>query len=108
MSWTYLLTAIVLDVVGTVLLKQSEGFSKFLSAFGSLLAFGLSLFALALAMRKLEFVPVYIVWVGLGTLLVSVAGVWFYQESLSGLKIISILLIVAGVVGLSVASRSAY
>ncbi len=60
-----------------------------------------SLAALTMALKKLDVSMAYAVWAGLGTALIAVIGIFYFHESATFLKIISILLIIAGVVGLN-------
>jgi len=59
-----------------------------------------SLAALALALKRIDVSIAYAIWAGVGTVLVAVVGILWFQEPVSLLKVGSILLIVAGVVGL--------
>ena len=105
MSWTYLIAATFFDVIATVSMKQSEGFSKALPSLAALSAFGLSIFLLALALQKLGIVTVYVVWVGLGIVSVTLLGLLIYQEAISTFKLISVALIMAGIIGMSLSSN---
>ncbi|MCA9837096.1 MAG: multidrug efflux SMR transporter [Trueperaceae bacterium] len=106
MSWTYLFAATLFDVIATVYMKQSDGFSKLFPTFIAITTFGASIFLLALALQKLEVIPVYVVWVGFGTALITILGILIYQEAISPLKLISVAFIVAGVIGVSLSSNA--
>lgn len=108
MSWTYLVIAILLDVVATVLMKQSAGFSRLLPSVLAVATFGLSLYALTLALKELDVIPVYATWVGLGTAVMTLFGVVLFHETLDLLKVISLMLVGIGVIGLIVASEFAH
>lgn len=108
MSWTILVTATLLDVAATVFMKQSQGFTKLMPSLLAISFFAASIFALAVALKTLEVIPVYIVWVGLGTLLISVLGVMIFNEAISPLKLISVVLVILGVTGLIVAGEPAH
>ncbi len=108
MSWIYLVIAILLDVFATVFLKQSVGFSKLLPSFLAVTTFVLSLVALTLALKELEVIPVYAIWVGLGTAAMTVMGVMVFNEVLDPLKLASLLLVTLGVIGLIVATEFAH
>jgi len=100
MYWFYLAMAIVLEVMGTTCMKLSEGFTR---AIPSVLVFVLYMVSFAfmiLALKKMELGVVYAIWAGLGTALIAVIGIAWFQESVSLLKIVSIVFIVLGVVGL--------
>jgi small multidrug resistance pump len=101
MSWLYLVLAIVLEVSGTTSMKLSQGFTKILPSALMFLFYGLSLSALTLALKKIDVSVAYAVWSGLGTALIASVGVLWFREPLNALKIISLLLIIMGVIGLN-------
>jgi small multidrug resistance pump len=101
MSWLYLVLAIVLEVSGTTSMKLSQGFTKILPSVLMFLFYGLSLGALTLALKKIDVSVAYAVWSGLGTALIASVGVLWLREPLNALKVISLLLIIGGVIGLN-------
>lgn len=103
-SWIYLIVAIVLEVSGTLSMKLSEGFSKLVPSIAMLVFYLLGLSMLALALRKIDVSIAYAVWSGLGTAIIALVGILWFEESVTLLKIISLSLIIAGVVGLSLAT----
>jgi len=98
--WLYLVIAIVLEVIGTTSMKFSEGFTKIIPSILMFVFYLASLAALTLALKKIDVSVAYAVWAGLGTALIATIGIVYFSESATLLKIISILLIIAGVVGL--------
>ena len=100
MAWVILFIGIVLEVVGTTSMKLSEGMTRPVYTVGMFVCYGLSLAAIALAPKQLEVSLVYAIWAGLGTALIAAIGVIWFQEPLTALKLVSIGLIIAGVVGL--------
>jgi small multidrug resistance pump len=101
MSWLYLVLAIVLEVSGTTSMKFSQGFTKILPSVLMFFFYGLSLSVLTLALKKIDVSLAYAVWSGLGTALIASVGVLWLKEPLNTLKIISLLLIIIGVIGLN-------
>ncbi len=99
-SWFMLMMAIVFEVTGTTAMKLSDGFTRPLPSILLILFYFLSLAALTLALKRIEVSIAYAVWAGVGTVLVAVIGILWFREPVSLLKVGSILLIVAGVVGL--------
>ena len=100
MYWFYLAMAILTEVMGTTCMKLSEGFTR---AVPSVLVFVLYMVSFAfmiLALKKMELGVVYAIWAGLGTALIAIIGIAWFQESVSLLKIVSIVFIVLGVMGL--------
>ena len=101
MSWLYLVLAIILEVVGTTSMKLSQGFTKVLPSVLMFIAYGLSLSALTLALKTIDISVAYAVWSGLGTALIATVGVLWMREPLTALKVVSIVLIIIGVIGLN-------
>ena len=65
------------------------------------LYFELSLCGFCTALAKLDVGVAYALWAAIGTVMVTAAGVIFFQETMHPMKLISILLIILGVVGLN-------
>lgn len=101
MAWLYLMAAIVTEVVGTTSMKLSEGFSKLVPSILVFVFYGLSLVALTLALKRIDVSVAYAVWSGLGTALIAAIGLMLFKEPLSLVKILSLLCIIAGVIGLN-------
>jgi quaternary ammonium compound-resistance protein SugE len=102
--WICLLLAGLLEVVWAVGLKASEGFSRPLPSVITIICMGLSFWLLALAMRGLPLGTAYAVWTGIGAVGAFIVGVVAFGESASALRIASMVLIVAGLVGLRLAT----
>ena len=60
-----------------------------------------SFWFLALSLKTLEVGNAYAIWAGAGTALVAIAGIIFFEESVTFLKAGSIILIIIGVFGLN-------
>ncbi len=101
MSWLYLVLAIVLEVSGTTSMKLSQGFTQMLPSVLMFLFYGLSLGALTLALKSIDVSVAYAVWSGLGTAVIATVGVLWLKEPLNTLKIVSLMLIIIGVIGLN-------
>ena len=106
MGWILLIVAIVLEVAGTTNMKLSEGFSKLVPSVLVLFFYALSIIALTFAVNRLDVSVAYAVWSGMGTALVAVIGLWFFQESLTSIKVVALGLIIVGVVMLHLTSES--
>lgn len=104
MGWVLLSSAVLLEVLGTVTLKLSDGFTKLYPSITMALCYILSIIAFAYAIKKLDIGLAYAVWSGLGTLMISTIGVCYFNESVSTIKVMSIGLIVIGVIGLNLQS----
>lgn len=100
MIWLILVLAGLLEVVWATGLKFTEGFTRPLPSLVTLLAMAGSFYLLSQAMRSWPLGSAYAIWVGIGVIGAAIAGVILFREPVSALKIISLLLIVAGIVGL--------
>jgi small multidrug resistance pump len=98
--WLYLALGIVFEVLGTVCMKFAEGFSKLWPSVFVFVFYGLSLGLLVLVLEKFEVSIAYAVWASAGTALIAAIGVIFFNEPLTITKTVSILLIIAGILGL--------
>jgi small multidrug resistance pump len=100
-AWIYLALAIVSEITGTVALRQSDGFTKPIPVAIVVVGYAVSFWMLALALRKLDLGLVYAIWAGVGTAAIATIGVIAFDEPATALKLASILLIIAGIVGLN-------
>jgi len=100
-SWLYLTGAILLEVAGTSCMKLSEGFSRLIPSVLIFIFYALSFVGLTIALKKIDVGIAYAVWAGIGTALIAVIGVLYFEETLTLVKALSILLIILGVVGLN-------
>ena len=106
--WLILGAAILCEVIGTTMMKLSESLTRWVWIAPMLTFYILALVGLSISLKTIEVGIAYAVWAGVGTLVVALIGVLFFKESVSLLKIASILLVVAGVVGLNLADRAAH
>jgi len=104
MSWFYLLVAGLLEVAWAVALKYSAGFTRLVPSAVTLAAMAGSVGMLGLALRTLPLGTAYAVWTGIGTVGTAMAGMWLLGEPAGALRLLSIALIVAGIVGLKLLS----
>lgn len=97
-AWVWLLVAIVSEVVGTLSLRASEGFTRLLPSLLVVVAYGAAFYALSQALvRGMAVGQAYAVWAGLGVALVAVAGVLLFGERLSLIQVGGLVLVVAGI-----------
>ena len=104
MNWLILIVAGLLEIGWAIGLKYSDGFTKLWPSVATILAIVLSLGLLSIAMKGLPIGTAYAVWVGIGTIGTAVLGIVLFGESADAFKLISLALIVAGIVGLKLAS----
>lgn len=102
MAWAWVLVVVagLLETGFAVCLKLSHGFTRLFPTM-AFAAFALASFGLlTLALRRLDVGPAYAVWTGLGAAGTAVYGMVFLGDVVSTLKIVSITMVIAGVVGL--------
>jgi quaternary ammonium compound-resistance protein SugE len=100
MSWAYLVIAGLLEVAWAVGLKYTAGFTKLWPSVFTLGTMAGSVGMLGLALRTLPLGTAYAVWTGIGTVGTAVFGMMMLNEPAGALRLLSIGLIVAGIVGL--------
>lgn len=103
MSWFYLLFAVILETIATTLLKMSNGFTVLLPSVGTVIGYLFCFLFLSFALKTIEMSVAYAIWCALGILFVSAIGMIFFHETISVLKIVCILFILLGTVGLKLA-----
>ena len=93
-----LISAITLEVAGTLLLPLTQGFNKLIPSFFSIVFYCLSIYLLSLTVQKLPIAIVYASWAGLGVFSVALLGYIFYQQSMNWQTIVGLFLIIIGVI----------
>jgi quaternary ammonium compound-resistance protein SugE len=100
MSWLVLVVSGLLEMVWAIALSRSAGFSRLLPSAVFGVALILSMLGLGYALRSLSVGSAYAVWVGIGVLGTAIAGMVLLGEPASVPRIVCVLLVVAGVIGL--------
>ena len=101
-SWLILFAAAALEIVWAVGLKSTAGFTRLWPSVGVIAAMAASMWLLALAARTLPIGTAYAVWTGIGAAGTAIVGMLVLKEPATVARLVCILLIVAGVVGLKV------
>jgi small multidrug resistance pump len=96
--WVYLLIAILTEVVGTTMMKVSQGLTRLMPSVLMFVMYGISFVFMALALKKIEVSTAYAIWSGLGTALIATIGIVAFRESFNLPKLAGLALIIAGVV----------
>jgi quaternary ammonium compound-resistance protein SugE len=100
-AWFLIIVAGLFETAFAVLLKQSANLTRLWPTIGFALCALISFGLLSQALTRLEVGPAYAVWTGIGATGTAVVGMLILSESVSPLKLVSIGLILAGVVGLN-------
>lgn len=104
MAWVVLVISGVLEAVWATALGRTEGFTRLWPSVVFGVALVVSMGGLAFAMRDLPVGTAYAVWVGIGASLTVVYAMLTGAEPVSVLKVVFLLLIIGGVIGLKVVS----
>jgi quaternary ammonium compound-resistance protein SugE len=104
MAWILLIAAGLLEIGWAVGLKTTHGFTRLWPTVGTIAAMVASLALLGLAVRALPLGVAYAIWVSIGIVGTTIFGMLMLGESVSSLRIVCVLLIVVGVVGLKLAT----
>jgi small multidrug resistance pump len=110
MALTYVLLAlaIVAEVVGTICLRLSEGFTRLIPSLAVVAGYAIAFTLLAVVLKRgLPVAVAYAIWAGAGVALVAAVGVVFLDERLSVAQVVGICLVIAGVVALEVGGAEA-
>ncbi|GGA44928.1 DMT family transporter [Pelagibacterium lentulum] len=106
MTYVYLLTAIVFEVIATSALKAADGFTRLGPSLIVVAGYAAAFFFLSLTLRTLPVGVAYAIWSGLGIVLISIAGWVLYRQMLDAPAVIGMVLIVAGVIVINVFSKA--
>ncbi|MFS0688803.1 multidrug efflux SMR transporter [Sporosarcina sp. 179-K 8C2 HS] len=98
MSYLYLALSISLELIGTSLLKASEGFTKLFPTIGVIIAFISCFFFLSLSLKTIPLNTAYAIWSGIGIVATVIISVSIWKEKINLASIVGITLILVGVI----------
>ena len=104
MNWTILILAGLFEIGWAIGLKYTEGFTRLWPTLGTVAAMIVSLGLLGIAMKSLPVGTAYAVWVGVGAVGTAILGIVLFGEPANAGRLLSLGLILAGIVGLKLAS----
>ena len=104
MAWVLLVVAGLFEIGWAVGLKYTDGFTRLWPTVGTVAALVASMALLGAAVRTLPLGTAYAVWTGIGAVGTAVLGMALFREPATAARLVSIGLIVAGIVGLKLAS----
>ncbi len=105
MPWVYLIVAGCLEIVWAVGLKYTEGWTRLWPSALTIGTMAASVYCLALAVKEIPIGTGYAIWTGIGAAGTALAGVVLFSESLSPSRLVCILVIVAGIIGLKMTAQ---
>ena len=107
-AWLVLLAAGICEIVWAVGLKYADGFTRLIPSVISIGFMVASVVLLAHATRVLPLGTAYAVWTGIGAIGTALCGMWLFAEPRDAIRLASIALIVAGIVGLKFTSGTGH
>ncbi|MFJ3953191.1 multidrug efflux SMR transporter [Streptomyces sp. Je 1-4] len=101
MPYLTLAAAILSEVLATTAMKYTDGFSRLWPSVGTALGYLLAFALLAQTLKSMSVGTAYAIWSGAGTAVIAAIGMVFLGESATALKVLGVLLVIAGVVVLN-------
>jgi quaternary ammonium compound-resistance protein SugE len=105
MPWIYLALAGLFEIGWAIGLKYSDGFTRLWPSVATAAAMVVSVLLLALATRSLPIGTAYAIWTGIGAVGAVILGIVLFGDSAAPLRLLCVLLIVAGIVGLKLTAH---
>ena len=99
-AWVQLFIAGLLEIVWAVGIKYTDGFTRLVPSLLTAAAMAGSFYFLAQAIKTIPIGTAYAVWVGIGAAGVALAGMLLFKEPVTALRLVCIVLVVGGVMGL--------
>lgn len=107
-GYIFLFVSILFEIAGSALLKLSNGFTNIIPILFLILFYGLSFTALIFALKTISLSIGYSIWAGLGTAGTALVGVFLFNEVLTGINILGLIVIISGVVIMNVKETAKY
>lgn len=104
MAWVYLVIAGLFEVAWATAMKYSEGFTRLWPTVATVLLMLASFALLSQAMKTLPLGTAYGVWTGIGAIGTVLVGIFFFGESRDLIRVLCMVLILSGIVGLKLTS----
>lgn len=105
--WMWLLLAGLFEICWAVGMKYSDGFTRLWPALFTAATMALSVFLLALSLKTLPLGTAYAIWTGIGAVGTVIAGIFLFGDAVSTARILCLLLILSGIVGLKLLTPTA-
>ena len=106
MTYFYLGIAIIAEVIATSALKASEGFTRLWPCVINVIGYSIAFWCLSLTLKVIPTGIVYAIWSGVGIVLISAVGWFWFKQSLDTPALIGLGLIIAGVLVINLFSKS--
>ena len=106
MAYFYLAIAIIFEVIATTALKASQEFTKFFPSLIVVIGYIAAFYFFTLVLRTIPVGITYAIWAGVGIVLVTLSGIFFYKEIPDIPAVIGIILIIIGVIIINLFSKT--
>ena len=106
MAWVYVFVAGFFEVVWVIGIKYADGFTRLWPSVGTVVAMSVSMVCLSLGVRAIPIGTAYAVWTGIGAAGAAIVGMILFNEPRDVARLLFIVLIVSGVVGLKLSTPS--
>lgn len=106
MKYLFLIAAVIAEVIATSALKSTEEFTRLWPSVIVIVGYSLAFYLLSLTLKTIPVGIAYAIWCGLGIILVSLIGYFYYKQSLDLPAILGLALILAGVLVINLFSKS--
>lgn len=104
MDWMFLFIAGVFEIGWAVGLKYSHGFTRLWPSVATAILMILSYIFLAMAIRRIPLGTAYAIWTGIGVVGTAGLGVWLFTEPVNLLRMLFLVMILLGIIGLKLTS----
>ena len=96
--YLFLALAIISELIGTSMLKASQGFTKIIPSILVVISFVSAFYFMSLSLKQIPLSIAYAIWSGVGTAATAVIGVLVWEEKINGMTALGILMIIVGVI----------
>ncbi|ANB56714.1 quaternary ammonium compound-resistance protein sugE [Anoxybacillus sp. B7M1] len=104
MAWVYLIIAGLFEIVWAIALKYTFGFTRMIPSIITIAGMLVSFYFLSLGIKILPIGTAYAVWTGIGAAGTVIAGILFFNEPITILRVFFLLLLLVGLIGLKFTS----
>lgn len=104
-GYVYLMIAILFEVVGSALLKYSDGFTNLFPTVLLFICYGVSFSIFIIALKTISLSVGYSIWAGLGTAGAALVGKFLFNEVLTGINLFGLVVIIVGVIIMNLKSK---
>ena len=104
MSWVYLFIAGIFEIVWAIALKYSNGFKNLIPSIITIVGMIISFGFLSISLKNLSVGTAYAIWTGIGAIGTVIMGVILFKDVISPIKILFLVMIIGGIIGLKFTS----